>query len=318
MDYRSLGNTGLSVSRICFGSLALSPLQSSMSIQERVDLILFAMDMGVNIIDTAEIYQNYDLLQRILKISSSEPHIVSKSYAYQYSGMKYSVELALRELKCDHISIFMLHEQETELTLRGHSDALEYLCDAKAQGLISAIGISTHAVEVVNAAANMIEVDVIHPLYNRKGIGIIDGKSDDMLRAISKAHKNGKGIIGMKALAGGNLSRQSEEQLKHVRDLQVLDSVAIGMSSEQEIRNNCLMFDRLPVPNEIKSFVMSQERRIHIDEWCSGCGECQRKCSQGAIQISNGKAKVDYDKCVCCGYCGTVCRDFCIKIVRVV
>ena len=38
------------------------------------------------------------------------------------------------------------------------------------KGIIKATGVSTHTVEVVDIAGEMDEIDVIHPLFNIKGI----------------------------------------------------------------------------------------------------------------------------------------------------
>ena len=57
--------------------------------------------------------------------------------------MEQSLERALRGLGRDYIDIFMLHEQESSLTLRGHGGALDYLVRAKERGLVRAVGMST-------------------------------------------------------------------------------------------------------------------------------------------------------------------------------
>jgi len=63
----------------------------------------------------------------------------------------------------------MLHEQESRLTLKGHREALEYYISMKEKGIIKAVGVSTHNVEVVEACCEMPEVDVIHPIVNKAG-----------------------------------------------------------------------------------------------------------------------------------------------------
>ncbi|MGI6685003.1 MAG: 4Fe-4S binding protein [Bacillota bacterium] len=52
-----------------------------------------------------------------------------------------------------------------------------------------------------------------------------------------------------------------------------------------------------------------------MDEWCEGCGRCVETCPQKALSIKDGKAIVNQDVCVFCGYCGSACRDFYIKVV---
>ena len=52
------------------------------------------------------------------------------------------------------------------------------------------------------------EIEIIHPIVNKEGIGIQDGNIEDMLTAIEKAYNKGKGIYGMKPLGGGHLINQ--------------------------------------------------------------------------------------------------------------
>jgi len=122
-----------------------------------------------------------------------------------------SLEEARKELDRDYIDLFLLHEQENALTLKGHRPALEYLLQAKEAGKVRAVGISSHSVEAVKAAAVMPEIDVIHPLLNLQGLGIINGTLSQMLEAVNLALSEGKGIYAMKAIGGGNLLEQKEK-----------------------------------------------------------------------------------------------------------
>lgn len=315
MEYRILGGTGIRVSRLCFGSLGISPLQSHLSIEEGTDIILVAIRAGVNFIDTAEFYNNYPYIKKALKLTNRDIVVVSKSYAYTYEDMRSSVEKARKELDRDVIDVFMLHEQESRLTLNGHREALKYLIEAKEKGIIKAVGVSTHTVEVVEAAATMSEIDVIHPIINIKGIGIKDGDICQMERAIEKAYKNSKGIYGMKCLGGGNLIGIKEEAFKYILDFPYLHSVAVGMKSIAEVEANCLIFEGRPVPEELKNRLDSQKRKLIVEDWCEGCGRCVQRCKFKALSIVRGKSRVDPDRCVLCGYCAGYCPEFCIKII---
>lgn len=45
---------------------------------------------------------------------------------------------------------------------------------------------------------------------------------------------------------------------------------------------------------------------------CIGCGRCVKECKYGAIQVVDGYARIDYDKCTRCGACAKVCPCNCI------
>ncbi len=316
MDYQPLGLTGLTVSRLCFGSLTMGPLQANLAVETGGRVLEAAFSMGINFVDTAESYDNYAHIRYALEHGWSDKVVVaSKSYAFTAEDMQHSLEQARRELNRDYVDIFLLHEQESALTLQGHRAALEYLCAAKQQGLVKAVGISTHTVAGVRAGALSPLIDVIHPLINKPGIGIVDGTAGDMLAAIRLAHTMGKGIYGMKALAGGHLWQSVDEAFDFVLRLPELASVAVGMQSEEEVYANVERFSGRDVPIELAQQLQRQARRLHVEDWCTGCGQCVESCPGGALSVGQGRVQVDHAKCVFCGYCGRACPDFCLKVI---
>lgn len=314
MDQISLGNTGIKVSRLCFGGLVIGPLQAGLSVDEGASVILRAFEAGVNFIDTAELYGTYPHIREAIKRWGKRPVIATKSYAWSAESAENSLEKARKELDTDFIDIFMLHEQESRLTLRGHRDALEYYLDQKSKGRIGAVGVSTHNIEVVEAICDMPEIEVIHPIVNIAGIGIGDGSNEDMLAAVDRAHSRGKGIYSMKPLGGGNLLNRYGESMEFVLGLPYIHSIAVGMQSIEEVEMNVCLFEGRDVNEDIRAGLKTRSRRLHVDYWCQACGSCVQRCSLGAMEIIEGKARADMKKCVLCGYCGSVCPQFAIKI----
>ncbi len=314
MRYVELGNTGLEVSRLCFGALIIGPLQSNLSVDKGAEVILEAFRLGVNFIDTAELYGTYPHIRKAISLFGQKPVIASKSYAYSEAAAKESLELARKSLDVDVMDIFLLHEQESRLTLRGHREALEYYLAEKQKGRIRAVGVSTHNIEVVEACSEMPEIDIIHPIVNRTGIGIGDGSVESMLAAVKKAYEKGKGIYSMKPLGGGNLLGSYAESMSFALGQPHVHSIAVGMQSVEEVIMNVHLFEGKDIPREILSAIGKKEKGLHIDYWCSACGRCVSRCSQKALAIKNGKVRVDRKKCVLCGYCGSICPQFAIKI----
>lgn len=316
MDYTLLGLSGLKVSKICFGSLTIGPTQRNFSLSEGSRILSHGFDLGINFIDTAKSYGTYPYIARALSGRSGQEVIVaSKSYAFTWDDMKADVEDCLKQLNREVVDIFLLHEQESRLTLKGHRPALEYLLSAKDKGFVRAVGISTHAVEAVEAAAEMPEIDVIHPLINRQGVGIIDGTAGDMLLAIKKASLAGKGIYAMKPLGGGLLIPDARAAFQWVLDNPDIHSVAIGMQSEAEVEANVAWCENRQPSDAVTERLSVYPRHLLISGWCQGCGRCAARCGAKAITLVNNKATVDESKCVLCGYCINVCRDFNLKII---
>jgi len=208
-----------------------------------------------------------------------------------------------------------MHEQSSRLTLKGHRGALKCLSDAKKAGVIKAAGVSTHTIEVVQAASFIDEIDVIHPLINKKGVGIVDGSAADMLKAIAAAHSMNKGIYAMKALGGGHLRQISAAAFEYLLQKPYISSIAVGMRTLGEVALNAAIFSGENVKEELWADVRGSERKLLLEDWCTGCGKCLEKCPAKALTLKNGKAAADFDQCILCGYCGAACPDFCLKII---
>ncbi|HHY92989.1 MAG TPA: 4Fe-4S binding protein [Firmicutes bacterium] len=315
MEYRVLGSSGLRVSRLCLGTLTIGPLQAHLSLTEGARVIRTALEEGINFIETAELYDTYRYIRRALTGWRGPVVLASRSYDYTYEGMRARVEKALRELNRDYIDIFMLHEQESRLTLQGHAPALKYLTEAKGKGLIRAVGVSTHVVEVVSACAQHPLVDVIQPIVNYAGLGIRGGTLADMLAAIQEAKAAGKGVYAMKPLGGGNLLKNFQTAWDFILNLGTLDAIAVGMKTPAEVKANVRIAARQPVPPEIVTAIKAEKKVLAIADWCEGCGRCQQQCQQRALYLKDGKMHVDHSRCLLCGYCAAVCPQFCIKVV---
>lgn len=315
MEYRLLGSSKISVSRLGFGALTIGPLQAGLSPTAGGAVIRLALEQGINFIDTAELYGTYPHIKAALAEYSGEVIVASKSYAYDYQAMEQSVYDACRELNRDYIDIFSLHEQVSRLTLKGHRPALDFLIKAKQSGLIRAIGVSTHTIEVVKAATLIPEIDVIHPIINQAGLGIIDGTAEQMLTAINEAAQAGKGIYAMKVLAGGHLGHDATNALQWALDQPALSSMVVGMQSTNEVIVNKAIVCRQQPPEPQFSAVISRRRQLLIEDWCSGCGRCVRRCPMGALALAETRAVVNHKQCVLCGYCAAVCPEFCLKVI---
>ncbi len=314
MKYVSLGRTGMQVSTLAFGSLTMAPMQANLPPEAAAEVLCYAAERGVNLLDTAQLYDNYEYIKIAEKKMRTPLIIASKSYAYEKQMAFDAVEEARVRLDRDVIDIFMLHEQESEHTLRGHMPAIEELLRLKAQGVIRAFGISTHHVAGVRAAADADYIDVVHPLINKAGLGIVDGTREEMEQALKAAYEAGKGIYTMKPLGGGNLFSSAQESLQYAFSFPYKHSVCIGMQSIDEVDANIEFMEKGAFSEQNLKALQQKKRQLHIDDWCVGCGACAARCINHGIDIVNGKAAPN-EKCVLCGYCSRVCDQWAIKVV---
>jgi predicted aldo/keto reductase-like oxidoreductase len=230
--------------------------------------------------------------------------------------MEQSIEDALESLNRTYIDIFLLHAARvTPSVFEERVGALQCLKNYKAKGVIRAIGISTHSVAIVRRATEIKEIDVIFPIINKLGIGIIGGSVDDMVEAISEAHKAGKSLYAMKALAGGHLIDQLEESFNFVGNIKGISSVAVGMVNQEELELNLKIFNDEEIPQELLTQKIKPSKKLFILSLCKGCGTCVKTCPNNALSLENGKAVVDHKLCILCGYCNPVCPEFAIRLI---
>lgn len=309
-----LGKTGIGVSRLCFGTLTMGPFQRGLTPVQGAALFERAFSHGVNFLDTAEIYQTYPHVREAVRL---KPDVVicTKSYSYDSATAEASFIKAVAGIGREYIDVFLLHEQESEHTIRGHREAIEYFLRKKEQGYIGSVGLSTHYIRCMQAALEYPELSVLFPLINKKGVGIADGSAEDMLRVINTAHESGRGIIGMKPLGGGHLIAEREEALKFILEQSCIDTVAMGMQSVDEVDYNCAVFEGCEPAPELAQRLGRVKRRMLIQDWCQGCGTCVGACRNHAITMVDNIARIDYSKCATCGYCARVCPEFNIKVI---
>ena len=150
-----LGNTGIEVSIVGFGVLPIGPSQLALPVDQGAEIIKYAFRNGINFIDTAQYYRAYPYISEALKDGEFDDIVIcSKSLSADYDGMMEAILEARKELNRQVIDIFLMHEVRSG-QLEERAQAWEALKDAKANGLVRAIGLSTHHVDIAMAAASI-------------------------------------------------------------------------------------------------------------------------------------------------------------------
>ena len=416
-DKVQLGNTGIWVSPVGCGVLPMGPGQLALPVDEGAGLICYALEKGINFIDTAQYYKTYPYIRRALEMlegksagtctgaagaecghdaggagakpsdsaaartsesvaastvpsagdsvaasanpsggavartsesaaasfvpsagdsvaasanpsggagartsesaaassvpsaASVRPVISSKTLAADYDTAYAAILEECAALGVPYIDIFLLHEVRTgQFAMR--QGAWHALMAAKAEGLVRAIGVSTHHVDVVEELTRVPACDVIFPLINYAGMGIRRGRSAascaDMAAAIAAAAGAGKGIYSMKALGGGNLAAHYQEALDYVFSLDGINSVMLGFGCRRDIDDIVSYLDGTMSQSYVPD-VSAKRVRVNQED-CEGCGTCLSVCHSAAIAYNkNGLAEIDQSRCITCGYCAQAC-----------
>jgi len=317
LRYKQLGGTGLMVSEICLGLLPMGPLQKNLELTKCTDIVVKCIENGINFIDTAQNYKTYGPIREALKKACKKNNIVlsTKSAAKTYGEMKEAIHQAMDQMEVDRISIFHLHgARESVNIFEDRAGALDCLLTYKKMGVIANVGVATHSVAVVRKISQMPEIDVVFPILNIEGLGVLEGTVSDMIGAIGLAAEAGKGVFLMKALGGGNLIERYHEAMSFARGIPGVASIAVGMISEEEVEYNVSYFNGEDTKT-LPGIKVDKKRLIVLKKHCIGDGACVQACPNSAIIITNNKADIDTSKCLLCGYCTRVCPMFAIRVL---
>ena len=317
LETRFLPQLGRTVTRLGLGALPMGPLQRTLSVAAGARVVRAAVEGGITFIDTATLYGTYEHIALGLKGWGGTVTVATKTHARADRALaEKHIETALKELDRDVIDIMLCHCARGRFTEDEWGPTLEALLAARDKGLIRMVGLSSHSVAGVMDAVRHPAMDVVHPLINLKGMGIIDGGVEEMLAAIREAHQAGMFVYAMKSLAGGNFVPIREEALRFIFGVGELDAVVVGMVTPQEVDWNLRFAAGRPIPADLaRDTELSTKRLSIVALACEGCGECVEHCENGALSVVDGKVTVDHDRCILCGYCAPHCSRLAIRMV---
>ena len=178
MKHISLG--GLDVSRIGLGTMAMSGyyLDPSSSDAESIRTIHRALDLGVTLIDTAEIYGPYtneELVGRALKGRRDEVVLATKFGFVSHAGggpgvldsspanIRTAVEGSLKRLGTDHIDLYYQHRVDPNTPIE---DTVGALAELVAEGKVRHIGLSEAGPDTIRRAHAVHPVTALQTEYS--------------------------------------------------------------------------------------------------------------------------------------------------------
>jgi aryl-alcohol dehydrogenase-like predicted oxidoreductase len=157
VQFATLAKTGVRVSRIALGTGAFGT--PAVDAEESLRLIACALDAGVNVIDTADIYaggESERLVGRAIAGRRDEVFLVSKFWAPMGHGLNdggvsrhwiiRAVEASLTRLNTDYIDMYQQHRPEFGVD---PEESLSALSDLVQQGKVRYIGASTFPAELI-------------------------------------------------------------------------------------------------------------------------------------------------------------------------
>ena len=104
---RRLGRTNVMVTEIGLGGI---PLMRVEDFDEAAELINYALDQGINYIDTARAYKDSEeKFGQVLKDRRDEVFVATKTHAYDYDTAWEYLETSLKNLQTDYLDLYQAH-----------------------------------------------------------------------------------------------------------------------------------------------------------------------------------------------------------------
>ncbi|OXS74744.1 aldo/keto reductase [Domibacillus enclensis] len=209
MNYRELGNTGMKISEVSFGTWAIGGSWGTTTDAESLSALDDAIDQGVNFFDTADVYgdgHSEKLLAKATKGKEEDIYIATKfcrqgdihaAETYSYEQVKAYCEASLRRLERDRIDLYQIHCPATQILEDGN--VFHVLDRLQEEGKIRHYGVSVESVEeglMCLKHSNVKSLQVIFNLFRQK-------PSEELFE---QAKAQGVGIIVRLPLASGLLT----------------------------------------------------------------------------------------------------------------
>ncbi|BEP28772.1 aldo/keto reductase [Helicovermis profundi] len=317
MRKRILGRTGLLVSEIGFGGI---PIQR-ISKEEALNVIKKCKNEGINFIDTARGYTvSEEYIGAAIQNNRRDWILASKSPVRDYNGMKKEVEISLINLKTDYIDLYQFHfvkSLEDLSMIVSENGALKALVEAKEEGKIGHIGITSHSVDILEKALELDLFETIQFPYN-----LVENQGEKIFKI---ANEKNVGVIIMKPIAGGAIDN-GELSLKYVLNNKNVTVAIPGMETEELVEKNASVGNNSLKLSETDLKELNKIKEKLSGEFCRRCGYCL-PCEKGIDipsqfilegYLTRYKLKdwainryesleIKSSDCVKCGICETKC-----------
>ena len=253
---RTLGKTGISVSMLALGT-APTGFTKPFSPQRVADCVNAAIDLGVNFIDTARMY---DVAEEGVGLAlgrrRKDVFLATKVLADTVADAEQSFSQSLRLLKTDHVELLYFHQvgdRKVEIA-RDTDGVFTWLLKQKKAGKTRYVGLSGHNrphkfVPLLESG----EVDVLMAALN-----FVDRHTYDFEdKVLPAARKHDVGIVAMKVFGGARKGNYPDPKCPPQLDVQHLElavryalglpgvaALNIGVHNVQQLRKNVEMVKR--------------------------------------------------------------------------
>ena len=254
-----LGKTNLEVNKNGFGAL---PIQRRNE-KDSIEILKTAYDNGINFYDTARFYTDSET-----KLGKAFENIRENIYIATKTGMETpaefwnDLETSLKELKTDYIDLYQFHN--ISFCPKKDDELYQAMLDAKSQGLINHIGITTHKITIAHEALDS-------GLYETLQYPFSYLSGTEELKIVEKCRQLDVGFIAMKAMGGG-LLKNSKASYAYINQFDNVLPIW-GIQHLHELEEFLSYSNDLVLDNELSNIIENDKNELG-NNFCRGCGYC--------------------------------------------
>jgi len=304
MLYRKIEKNGDQLSVLGYGAMRLPSNNGRTDEKRAIEQIRYAIDHGVNYLDTAIMYMNEPLVGRALKdgyrvkvklATKLPPWTVNKE-----EDLEGTFKIQLENFQTEYIDYYMLHGlNKTTWNQMLEFNALEFLDKIKEQKKILNAGFSFHGdKDTFKEIIDAYDWDFCMIQYN-----FLDEKNQAGTEGLKYAASKDIAVIVMEPFRGGNLTRNvpkeiqaiwdeakvkrspAEWALRWVLNHPEVTCVLSGMNEEEHIKENIKIAEEA-LPNSLTEDELKLVDRVAdkyrelMETGCTGCRYCM-PCPRG-------------------------------------
>ena len=247
-DWVPLGNSGVKVTRLAFGTGTYGgKVQRDLGQEQFTRLVRHAYDSGIRFFETADAYAGMpQMLATALKgVPRDSYKLMTKYRLRETADPGETIDRFRKDLNTQYFDILLLHCVRVPDWPEQYKRVRDEFSEAKEKKIILAHGASCHGLLPLRAFPETTWLDVALLRVNNDGtrMDTVQGESEqkgdvnEVVTRIGQIHGRGAGVIGMKLMGEGRFTtpEQRDASLKFVLGLGTVDAMTIGFKTTAEI-----------------------------------------------------------------------------------
>ena len=246
-DQVKLGNTGLKLSRLGFGTGSNSgQVQHELGQEQFNSLIRYAFDQGITYFDCAQSYQTFPWIGEAIKGLPREKLFIQSKIGGQPEDILAAIDHHRKVFNTDYVDSMLIHCMVRNRWTDAWQRIMDGYDEAKEKKWIRAKGVSCHSLPALRGARQSDWTEVHLVRVNPQG-AFMDTEKEEInmgltsvapvLEELQNMRAKGRGVIGMKMIGNGTFvdAEDRDKAIRFAMSRPELDAVVIGFKSRAEI-----------------------------------------------------------------------------------